>query len=54
MSDVNTTRKLEMQLDWFHDFVDYVKDMLPNTYDRACEYADKLENERLAEGDDEA
>ena len=40
-------KKLKMQLDWFHDFVDYIQDMLPNTYDNACEYADNLEKERL-------
>jgi len=52
MSDVNTARKLEIQLDWFHDFVDVIQNSNSSLYNDACEIADKLENERLAEGDE--
>tara|TARA_R100000781_G_scaffold64521_2_gene40725 strand:- start:468 stop:602 length:135 start_codon:yes stop_codon:yes gene_type:complete len=38
-------RRLQKQLDWSNDFIDYVQDQMPNIYDEACEWADKMEIE---------
>ena len=35
--------EMQMQLEWFNDFVDYVQQNSYNTYNEACEYADLKE-----------
>jgi len=44
-------KKLKMQLAWFNDFVDHVQTNRYNAYNYACEYADRLENERIKENE---
>lgn len=39
----NEQKQLQKQLDWSNDFIDYVEDQMPNIYDEACEWADKME-----------
>ena len=46
---LKSINKVEMQLDWFHDFADYIQGMMPNTYDNACECADNEEINRIGE-----
>lgn len=36
-------RRITKQLDWSNDFIDYVEDQMPNIYNEACAWADKME-----------
>jgi len=46
---LKSINKVEMQLDWFHDFVDHVQTNRYNAYNYACEYADNQETNRIGE-----
>jgi hypothetical protein len=37
-----------MQLEWYNDFADFVSEDRPTCYEYACEYADKLEQEKIS------
>ncbi len=40
---------LQSQLEWYDNFVDYVKEVNTNLYNDACQYADSMEGEQLTE-----
>ena len=40
-------KKLEMQLEWFNSFVDAIQTWDHKLYDRACKYADEVEEDSI-------
>lgn len=39
-------RQLELELEWYRDFADYVKYQVYSVHEDACDWADKMEAEK--------